>query len=68
MSISSQSILGVIAPPIATFCDRGCGCDLLVNILLTLLLLPSVIHYFYLLNVDICSSIIAMFLPPLSVF
>jgi uncharacterized membrane protein YqaE (UPF0057 family) len=35
-------------PPIAVLMERGCGCDLLINILLTLLgFIPGMIHAFW---------------------
>jgi uncharacterized membrane protein YqaE (UPF0057 family) len=38
----------VFFPPIAVGMERGCGCDLLINILLTLLaFIPGIIHAFW---------------------
>lgn len=38
-------ILAVILPPLGVFLERGCGSDLLINILLTVLgYIPGIIH------------------------
>ncbi|EJT73085.1 plasma membrane proteolipid 3 [Gaeumannomyces tritici R3-111a-1] len=43
-------ILAVILPPLGVFLERGCGADLLINILLTLLgYLPGIIHALYII-------------------
>ena len=34
---TQQIILAVILPPLGVFLERGCGADLLINILLTIL-------------------------------
>ncbi|CAO3659515.1 hypothetical protein INT44_008245 [Umbelopsis vinacea] len=40
-----ETLLAFILPPVAVFLVRGCGCSLVINILLTLLgWLPGVIH------------------------
>lgn len=41
-------ILAVILPPVGVFLERGCGADLLINILLTILgYIPGIIHALY---------------------
>ncbi|KXN81567.1 Plasma membrane proteolipid 3 [Leucoagaricus sp. SymC.cos] len=43
-------IVAIIFPPAAAFIITGCGCDLLINILLTILgYLPGHIHAFWLI-------------------
>jgi uncharacterized membrane protein YqaE (UPF0057 family) len=43
-------ILAVILPPLGVFLERGCGADLLINILLTILgYLPGIIHALYII-------------------
>jgi uncharacterized membrane protein YqaE (UPF0057 family) len=38
-------ILAIILPPLGVFLERGCGADLLINILLTILgYIPGIIH------------------------
>ncbi|RWS17483.1 plasma membrane proteolipid 3-like protein [Dinothrombium tinctorium] len=38
-------ILAIIFPPLGVFAEKGCGKDLAINILLTLLLwIPGLIH------------------------
>jgi uncharacterized membrane protein YqaE (UPF0057 family) len=38
-------IIAVILPPLGVFLERGCGSDLLINILLTVLgYIPGIIH------------------------
>lgn len=40
-----QVIFVIILPPVAVFMETGCGCDLLLNIILTLLgWIPGQIH------------------------
>ena len=39
-------ILAIFLPPVGVFLERGCGADLLINILLTVLgYIPYVLHY-----------------------
>jgi uncharacterized membrane protein YqaE (UPF0057 family) len=41
-------ILAIILPPLGVFLERGCGPDLLINILLTILgYIPGIIHALY---------------------
>lgn len=41
-------IFAVILPPVGVFLERGCGADLLINILLTILgYIPGIIHALY---------------------
>lgn len=41
-------IFAVILPPLGVFLERGCGADLLINILLTILgYIPGIIHALY---------------------
>ncbi|KAA8905850.1 hypothetical protein FN846DRAFT_949793 [Sphaerosporella brunnea] len=43
-------LITILFPPIGVFCVAGCGPDLLINILLTILgYLPGHIHAFYLI-------------------
>ncbi|KAF8419430.1 putative RIC1 protein [Tirmania nivea] len=43
-------ILAVILPPLGVFLEKGCGGDLLINILLTILgYLPGIIHALYII-------------------
>ncbi|RKP23243.1 plasma membrane proteolipid 3 [Syncephalis pseudoplumigaleata] len=40
----------VIIPPLGVLMERGCGCDLLINIGLTLLgYIPGIIHAVYII-------------------
>lgn len=44
-------ILAIVLPPLGVFLERGCGADLLINILLTILgYLPGIIHALYVLE------------------
>jgi uncharacterized membrane protein YqaE (UPF0057 family) len=46
-------IIAIFLPPVAVLLERGCGADLLINILLTLLgHIPGVIHAIYLILHD----------------
>lgn len=46
-------ILAVIFPPLAVLFSNGCGCHLLLNILLTICgFIPGVVHAFYVLAKD----------------
>ncbi|KAJ6496587.1 hypothetical protein C8R47DRAFT_1212892 [Mycena vitilis] len=43
-------IAAVILPPLGVFLERGCGADLLINILLTVLgFIPGIIHALYII-------------------
>ncbi|KAL6815566.1 hypothetical protein GGI42DRAFT_311840 [Trichoderma sp. SZMC 28013] len=43
-------LLAIILPPIGVFLERGCGADLLINILLTILgYIPGIIHALYII-------------------
>ncbi|KAB5595286.1 Plasma membrane proteolipid 3 [Ceratobasidium theobromae] len=43
-------ILAIILPPLGVFFERGCGADLLINILLTILgYIPGIIHALYII-------------------
>merc|ERR1712093_762406 len=43
-------ILAVILQPLGVFLERGCGADLLINILLTILgYIPGIIHALYII-------------------
>ncbi|KAF8902046.1 hypothetical protein CPB84DRAFT_1846465 [Gymnopilus junonius] len=38
-------LLAILLPPLGVFLERGCGADLLINILLTILgYIPGIIH------------------------
>ncbi|KAF7338372.1 Plasma membrane proteolipid Pmp3 [Mycena venus] len=40
----------IILPPLGVFLERGCGSDLLINILLTILgFIPGIIHALYII-------------------
>jgi uncharacterized membrane protein YqaE (UPF0057 family) len=40
-----KMIFAVVLPPLGVFLERGCGSDLLINILLTVLgYLPGIVH------------------------
>ncbi|THY19108.1 hypothetical protein D6D00_07831 [Aureobasidium pullulans] len=41
-------IIAIILPPLGVFLERGCGADLLINLLLTILgYIPGIIHALY---------------------
>ncbi|KAF1821133.1 UPF0057-domain-containing protein [Dissoconium aciculare CBS 342.82] len=41
-------ILAILLPPLGVFLERGCGADLLINIILTCLgYIPGIIHALY---------------------
>ncbi|TVY17806.1 Plasma membrane proteolipid [Lachnellula arida] len=41
-------LLAIFLPPLGVFLERGCGADLLINILLTILgYIPGIIHALY---------------------
>ncbi|KAL4208558.1 plasma membrane proteolipid 3 [Rhizopus microsporus] len=43
-------IFAVVLPPLGVFLERGCTCDLLINIGLTCLgYIPGIIHAFYII-------------------
>ncbi|EME50198.1 Plasma membrane proteolipid 3 [Fulvia fulva] len=43
-------ILAILLPPLGVFLERGCGADLLINILLTILgYIPGIIHALYII-------------------
>ncbi|KAJ3561904.1 hypothetical protein NP233_g9906 [Leucocoprinus birnbaumii] len=43
-------IFAVVFPPLGVFLERGCGADLLINILLTILgYIPGIIHALYII-------------------
>ncbi|KIO19944.1 hypothetical protein M407DRAFT_245993 [Tulasnella calospora MUT 4182] len=43
-------ICAVVLPPLGVFFERGCGADLLINILLTVLgYIPGIIHALYII-------------------
>ncbi|BFZ61545.1 plasma membrane proteolipid Pmp3 [Saitoella coloradoensis] len=43
-------IIAIILPPLGVFLERGCGADLLINILLTILgYIPGIIHALYII-------------------
>jgi uncharacterized membrane protein YqaE (UPF0057 family) len=43
-------ILAIVFPPLGVFLERGCGVDLLINILLTILgYIPGIIHALYII-------------------
>lgn len=49
-------ILAIILPPLGVFLERGCGADLLINILLTILgYIPGSKHFSYDLILVACS-------------
>jgi len=43
-------IAAVLLPPLGVFLERGCGADLLINVLLTILgYIPGIIHALYII-------------------
>ncbi|KAK6414964.1 plasma membrane proteolipid Pmp3 [Elasticomyces elasticus] len=43
-------ILAVVLPPLGVFLERGCGADLIINIVLTCLgYIPGTIHALYII-------------------
>jgi len=43
-------ICAVVLPPLGVFLERGCGADLLINLLLTVLgYIPGIIHALYII-------------------
>jgi len=43
-------ILAILLPPVGVFLERGCGPDLLINILLTILgYIPGILHALYII-------------------
>ncbi|KAK3691739.1 plasma membrane proteolipid Pmp3 [Vermiconidia calcicola] len=43
-------VLAIFLPPAGVFLERGCGADLLINILLTVLgYIPGIIHALYII-------------------
>ncbi|CEJ91660.1 Putative Plasma membrane proteolipid 3 [[Torrubiella] hemipterigena] len=43
-------LLAIILPPIGVLLERGCGADLCINILLTILgYIPGIIHALYII-------------------
>jgi len=43
-------IFAIFLPPVGVFLERGCGADLLINILLTMLgYIPGIIHALYII-------------------
>ncbi|EMF17724.1 UPF0057-domain-containing protein [Sphaerulina musiva SO2202] len=43
-------IFAIFIPPVGVFLERGCGADLLINILLTILgYIPGIIHALYII-------------------
>ncbi|KAJ7757114.1 plasma membrane proteolipid 3 [Mycena metata] len=54
MAFTASDILKIIAavilPPLGVFLERGCGTDLLINVLLTVLgFIPGIIHALYII-------------------
>ncbi|KAJ6547468.1 plasma membrane proteolipid 3 [Mycena capillaripes] len=49
--LKNSDIIGaIILPPLGVFLERGCGADLLINILLTILgWIPGIIHALYII-------------------
>ncbi|KAF8610133.1 UPF0057-domain-containing protein [Ceratobasidium sp. AG-I] len=42
--------VAIVLPPLGVFFERGCGADLLINILLTVLgYIPGIIHALYII-------------------
>ncbi|KAJ7275103.1 hypothetical protein C8J57DRAFT_1313630 [Mycena rebaudengoi] len=47
-------VVAILCPPISTFLISGCGCDLLISLLLTMLgYLPGHIHAFWIIYLKI---------------
>ncbi|KAI9296131.1 plasma membrane proteolipid 3 [Neoconidiobolus thromboides FSU 785] len=54
MAVEASDVLKVVGtillPPLGVLLDRGCGVDLLINVLLTLLgYIPGLIHALYII-------------------
>ena len=64
------AIFGVLLPPLAVLLQRGCGCDFLINLIVTICLIwvGGILHAFYVFGVPLCPNILCLFLPPLAVF
>ncbi|OAG31138.1 hypothetical protein NEDG_01912 [Nematocida displodere] len=46
-----EIILAIIFPPLGVFLATGCSCDLLINILLTMLgFIPGIIHALFVIS------------------
>ncbi|OCB84238.1 hypothetical protein A7U60_g8915 [Sanghuangporus baumii] len=52
----------IFVPPIGVFLERGCGADLLINIVL---LITTTMPF---TTSDICKIFFAIFIPPIGVF
>ncbi|KAI4842596.1 hypothetical protein E4T44_07214 [Aureobasidium sp. EXF-8845] len=51
-------IIAILLPPLGVFLERGCGADLLINILLTILgYIPGIIHALYVTSPPVLHSI-----------
>ena len=63
------AILGVLLPPVAVLIEKGCGCDFLINLILTLVLVwfGGIIHAFHVFGVGICVNVLCLFLAPVGV-
>ena len=65
-------LLGVFLPPVLVFMKRGCGCSLLISLILCFLVIgwpAAVIHAFHVAGYhDICSNVLCVFLPPVAAF
>ncbi|KAI5194503.1 hypothetical protein E4T39_08646 [Aureobasidium subglaciale] len=52
-------IIAIVLPPLGVFLERGCGADLLINILLTILgYIPGIIHALY-VTIALCASLVS---------
>jgi uncharacterized membrane protein YqaE (UPF0057 family) len=52
-------IIAVLLPPLGVFLERGCGSDLLINILLTVLgYIPGIIHALFVLPLKFSSELV----------
>ncbi|KAF8231289.1 UPF0057-domain-containing protein [Tricholoma matsutake] len=54
-------LIAIFIPPLGVFLERGCGADLLINILLTILgYIPGIIHgkYLFLVTLKFISQLI----------
>ncbi|KAF7186886.1 Plasma membrane proteolipid 3 [Pseudocercospora fuligena] len=60
-------ILAILLPPLGVFLERGCGADLLINILLTILgYIPGIIHALYVSSNSMTSGPLLTILPDTS--
>ncbi len=69
MGSCTKAVLGVLLPPVAVLIEKGCGCDFIINLLLTICLawIGGIIHAFHVFGVSICINVLCLLLPPVAV-